>query len=182
MKRIILGGVPEQVNIPILLAIENGYFTEFGLDVQYKLVPEGTGKMLDLLETGELDVALTVTDGFIAGRAKGRKVELLGTYVSSPLIWAVAGSVTSPILSLDNLRNCTSNIRVGISRLGSGSHTMAQYMSSQLLGIPVEKLSFVVANNFDGLCRGVTEGLFDIFMWETFTTQPSFANRTLHKV
>lgn len=163
-----------------MIAIENNIFNEYGLDLHYRLVPEGTGAMLDLLENGTIDIALTVTDGFISGRAKGRRVELLGTFVSSPLIWAVAGSVTIPIISLDDLRG-RDRVRVGISRLGSGSHTMAQYLSSQL-GINNETVSFVVANNFEGLCKGVAEGAFDIFLWETFTTQPHFSSGILHKV
>ena len=78
------------------------------MNVEYKVVPEGTGAMLDALENKLADVATTVTDvrlvsmisiyggyvyifpicqGLIAGIAKKRKVEMIGTFVESPLIW-----------------------------------------------------------------------------------------------
>jgi hypothetical protein len=91
MASLILAGVPEQVNIPINICIERGIFKKYGIDVTFRLVPEGTGAMLNLLEEGGADLALTVTDAFMVGKANGRKVELLGTFVESPLVWAVAG-------------------------------------------------------------------------------------------
>lgn len=59
--------------------------------------------------SGDVDLALTVTDAFMVGKASGRKVNLLGTFVESPLVWAVAArterdDVTSiPELLGDNL-------------------------------------------------------------------------------
>ena len=64
-------------SLPIHLCLERGIFKKYGIDVDYRLVPEGTGAMLDKLESGDLDVALTVTDAFIAGKAKGRKIQLV---------------------------------------------------------------------------------------------------------
>ena len=43
-------GVPEQVNIPIKLCLEQGIFQKHGVDVQYTEVKEGTGKMLQMLD------------------------------------------------------------------------------------------------------------------------------------
>jgi hypothetical protein len=37
-------------------------------------VPEGTGRMLEMLEKNEADIALTVTDAFIVANSKGRAV------------------------------------------------------------------------------------------------------------
>ena len=84
LKRIRLAGVPEQAFIPIKLAQETGIFARLGIDVEWVSTPEGTGKLLTLVESGEVDVSLTVTDVFIAGKAKGREVSLCGT-ISSPL-------------------------------------------------------------------------------------------------
>ena len=69
MTIIRLAGVPEQAFMPILLAQQEGIFRKLGLEVQWKETPEGTGKLLTLVEEGEVDLALTVTDGFIAGKA-----------------------------------------------------------------------------------------------------------------
>ena len=70
---------------------------------------------------------------------------------------------------------------IGISRLGSGSHTMGFYLA-QLIGIPYDNLSFIVANNFAGLREGIRTGVFDIFLWERFTTKPYFDSGELHMV
>ena len=43
----------------------------YGLSVEYRLVPEGTGKILDLIDQGEVDLALCVTDAFVSGKSKG---------------------------------------------------------------------------------------------------------------
>jgi hypothetical protein len=123
-----------------------------------------------------------VTDGFIVGKANGRKVKLMGTFVDSPLVWAVAGPPTPKghappgVAAALNPARLGRPCRFGISRLGSGSHTMAHYASS-LHGISssssAQQPEFVVANNFAGLKAGVRDGSFDAFLWETFTTKPS---------
>ena len=44
-------GVPEQVNIPIKICLEQKIFRKHGVDVQYTEVKEGTGKMLQMLDS-----------------------------------------------------------------------------------------------------------------------------------
>ena len=119
-----------------------------------------------------MNCAITVTDAMIVGNANGRRVKLAGTYVSSPLTWALVGrpnsvGSTSPIL------------RYGISRKGSGSHTMAFYSSMLDKVSDKSSLSFHVANNFSGLRKGVSDNEFDGFLWEIFTTKPYIDNGEL---
>lgn len=186
MQRIRLAGVPEQVNLPIRICLDEGIFQRYGVDVEYRVVPEGTGKLMELVESGEVDIAIMVADGFIAGRANGRKVNLYGTYVSSPLVWAVAGLPgPTAIEDLNQISefNATKQFKYGISRRGSGSHTMAFYTNMKHgLGALNDESSFVVANNFQGLRKGVTDTVFDAFLWETFTTKPFFDSGELHKI
>ena len=170
--KIVLAGVPEQVNLPITYCIEQDIFKKWGLEVEFVLVPEGTGAMITKLENGEVDLALTVSDALIVGIASGRRVQLVGTFVDSPLVWAVAGNITSPYHSLAELMTKES-LKFGVSRIGSGSHTMAQYACA-LHGKSLDTVSFVIANNLDGLKKGVQNELFDAFLWETFTTKPLF--------
>jgi ABC-type nitrate/sulfonate/bicarbonate transport system substrate-binding protein len=40
-----LGGVPEHFNAPVQLGLQNGIFQKYELDVVFKEVPEGSGKM-----------------------------------------------------------------------------------------------------------------------------------------
>ena len=100
--RLSLLGVPEQVNTPIKLCLERGIFAKYGVDVTYTTVREGTGAMLKKLDAGEADLAITVTDGFIAGQAAGHKVALVGTYVESPLVWAVCAHPDSKLTCIED--------------------------------------------------------------------------------
>ncbi len=169
-------GVPEQVNIPLKIALEEELFEKYDLQVQYIETKEGTGKMIELLESGTVDLAFTVTDGLIAGNNKGKKVNLIGCYVSGPLEWGVWVHVDtdSNITLNDFLKSKLNNndkIKVGVSRIGSGSYTMTNYMA-KFHEIPQDKFEFVVANNIDGLKNGVQNESFDLFLWEYFTTKP----------
>lgn len=172
-----LGGVPEQVNIPIEICLKRGIFAKYNVDVEFTEIRQGTGRMLDMLEKDEIDVALTVTDAFMVGKSKSRKVSLCGTFVSSPLVWAIAGAYTTETKSIwDN-----KPVRFGISRLGSGSHTMATY-AAIMNNVDPSVLEFVIANDIEGLIDGVKSGTFDCFMWETFTTHPYFESKELSKL
>ena len=157
-SKIILAGVWEQVNIPICICSERGIFKKYGIDVEFRKVPEGTGKMLDMIEEGSVDLAITVADAFIAGKAKGRPIQICGTWVQSPLVWAIAGAGTNG--SFDTFEklgrrkmNNREGLSFGISRLGSGSHTMAFYLAQQN-NIPKSSLSFAVQNDFKSLRKG----------------------------
>jgi ABC-type nitrate/sulfonate/bicarbonate transport system substrate-binding protein len=170
MAKLVLAGVPEQVNIPISICRERGIFEKHGLEVEFRSVPEGTGKMLNMIEEGEVDVALTVADATIIGCAKGRPLQICGAWVNSPLVWAIAGARKKEPKRMGSNRNgivdlSTYNashglpLRFGISRPGSGSQSMAQYccMVNQLQ--PCE-LQFEVANDFKGLREGTASPAF----------------------
>jgi len=184
--------VPEQVNIPVNYLAELGIAEHHNIDLKVQLVPEGTGKMLEMLEKNEADIAMTVTDAFIVASSHGRAVQLAGVWVNSPLVWAIAASPLLPenvttlpeLIAYRKQKLQTDNVklRVGISRLGSGSQTMASYMS-MIHNLDFKNgLEFVVANNIHGLIKGIEEDLFDVFLWETFTTKPYFDKNTLKKI
>jgi ABC-type nitrate/sulfonate/bicarbonate transport system substrate-binding protein len=170
-----VGAVPEQVNIPLHDAATSKELRAAGVEVVVRSVPEGTGRMVEAVASGEMDLALPVTDGMIAAVAKGVSIELAGVYVQSPLTWAVAAAGDAKKTEIQQLE------RMGVSRLGSGSHTMSYYMAL-LHGMDPHKLSFTVANNFTNLRAGVKSDEFDAFLWETFTTQPYFASKELTKL
>jgi hypothetical protein len=197
-------GVPEQVNIPIQLCQEQGIFSKFGVEVDYKPVPEGTGAMLKKLHHNEADLAITVTDGFIAGQAAGFNVQLVGTYVDSPLTWAVSAHPDFPCNTIEEMFQKKETINVGISRLQSGSHTMSYYMADLLAkklqqpgasGQQQQKqglvgpqawrknqLQFKELGSFANLRDGIAAKDIDIFLWEVFTTKPFFDSGILKYV
>ena len=65
MKTIKIAGVPEHFNLPWHLCLENGEFEEAGIDLQWTDVPEGTGKMSQMLRDGETDIAVILTEGIV---------------------------------------------------------------------------------------------------------------------
>ena len=65
MKSLKIAGVPEHFNLPWQLAIENNKFHEVGIDLQWTDVPEGTGKLCQMLREGSTDIAVILTEGII---------------------------------------------------------------------------------------------------------------------
>ena len=74
-------------------------------------------------------------------------------------------------IPIEKLGEGEGKIRVGVSRLGSGSHTMAHYLANRE-GWNHGRLEFVPVQNIDGLKNGLKNKDFDFFMWEHFTTKP----------
>jgi len=131
--------------------------------------PSGTGQLISRLTNDEIDIAIALTDPLIAGIAKGSQAyKLVGSYVTSPLRWAViTGQRDSPYNQISDLQGTT----LGISRNGSGSQTMAYVMALQQ-GWPTDNLAFQINNDIQGLINSVNDGSTSAFMWEWFTTKP----------
>ncbi|KAJ2160752.1 hypothetical protein GGF46_001998 [Coemansia sp. RSA 552] len=122
--------------------------------------------MVRRLVAGELDVAICVTEGLVAGVAQNPELCLFGTYVESPLPWAISVGVGAKYSSIDDL---AFGATFGISRAGSGSEVMAKYACSlyEWKGAP----KFKVLGDVNGLIGGVQEGQADAFLWERTTMQ-----------
>lgn len=159
-------GVPEHFNLAWRRLAERRALESLAVDLDWQEIPEGTGRMIDLLERGEADMALLLTEGAIAGVANGRPIRLLGAWVASPLRWGVHVAGASSAEDPDDLRGQ----RFAISRFGSGSHLMAGIYARdrQWPSAP----EFVVVDNLAGARRALTAGEAEIFLWERFTTQP----------
>lgn len=171
MKNVNIIGVPEHFNLPWHLAMEDGAFEDRGILLNWIEVPEGTGKMCQMLETGEADMAIILTEGIIKSISQGNPSKIVQEYVSSPLLWGIHVAADSPRQTIDALQDD----KVAISRLGSGSHLMA-YINAQNQGWNTEKLQFEIVDNLDGAVKNLTDGSNAYFMWEHFTTKPLVDN------
>ncbi|KAJ3479529.1 hypothetical protein NLI96_g8998 [Meripilus lineatus] len=130
--------------------------------------PSGTGQLISRLTNDEIDIAIALTDPLISGIAKGSEAyKLVGSYVTTPLNWAVTTGVSSRFKSISDLKDTT----LGISRYGSGSQTMAYVMALQQ-GWPTDGLKFQVNNDIHRLVASVNDDSTSAFMWEWFTTKP----------
>jgi len=160
-------GVPEHFNLPWHLCLENGEFEKENIDLQWTDVPEGTGKMCQMLRDGTADIAVILTEGIIKDIVNGNPSKIVQVYVESPLIWGIHVAAHSTFQTLADLENT----KVAISRQGSGSQLMA-YVNAKNQGWDTSKLQFEIVNTLDGGVTALTEGTADYFMWEHFMTKP----------
>ena len=160
-------GVPEHFNLPWHLCLENGEFEKENIDLQWTDVPEGTGKMCQMLRDGTADIAVILTEGIIKDIVNGNPSKIVQVYVESPLIWEIHVAAHSTFQNLADLENS----KAAISRLGSGSQLMA-YVNAKNQGWDTSKLQFEIVNTLDGGVTALTEGRADYFMWERFMTKP----------
>ena len=167
MKTIKIAGVPEHFNLPWHLCIENGEFEAVGIDLQWTDVPEGTGKMCQMLRDAETDIAVILSEGIVKDINAGNPSKIVQVYVESPLIWGIHVAAKSNFKTLSDLENK----KVAISRLGSGSQLMA-YVNANNQGWKTENLQFEIVNTIDGAVESLTKGESDYFMWEHFMTKP----------
>ncbi|KAG9594221.1 periplasmic binding protein-like II, partial [Aureobasidium melanogenum] len=181
-ERLRIGYIPEHFSTPLHFAIKH-----FGLEADIKPFPTGTGALTASLKDNSIDVAIGLTEGFVAdlGKTNASKetpaYKLVGTYVESPLCWAISVGNKSSI----NNENELDGKRVGVSRIGSGSYVMSYVLADQKGWLEKSKKPFEVVplGDFKALRHGVNEGdKADFFMWEHFTTKKFYDNGELKRV
>ena len=167
MKTIQIAGVPEHFNLPWHLAMEEGAFADRGIDLIWTDIPEGTGRMCEMLRNGETDLAIILTEGIVKDIISGNSASIVQEYIGSPLYWGIHVDAHSTYRTLDDLKGKTA----AISRFGSGSHLMT-YIHADNMKWPTEALQFKVVNTLGGAVSALQQGEADYFMWEHFTTKP----------
>lgn len=177
MNTVRIIGVPEHFNLPWHLAIEEGAFENRGVHLQWTEIPEGTGKMCQMLLDDSTDLAIILTEGIVKSITEGNPAKIIQEYIASPLQWGIhVGAKTSFTSSKD-----LENTRAAISRYGSGSHLMA-YIYAKNNGWDTASLQFEVINNLEGAVEALTHEQADYFMWEHFTTKPLVDNGTFRRL
>lgn len=167
-----IGFVPEHFSTPLHFAEKH-----FGLQANVIPFPSGSGHMITALRNKEIDVAIGLTEAWVAGLGK-EDVEgdggyrIVGTYVETPLCWAISTGAQRPeISSVASLKDSA----VGVSRIGSGSYVMSYVLADQQGWLTSPEKSpykgFKVLQTFDKLRAAVNDGTADFFMWEHFTSK-----------
>ncbi|BDB57434.1 substrate-binding domain-containing protein [Flavobacterium ammonificans] len=177
MNQVKIVGVPEHFNLPWHLCLENGEFEKENIDLQWTDVPEGTGKMCQMLRDGSTDIAVILTEGIIKDIVGGNPSKIVQIYVESPLIWGIHVGAQSNHQSLTDLEKT----KAAISRLGSGSQLMA-YVNAKNQGWNTNELQFEIVNTIDGAVTALTDGTADYFMWEHFMTKPLVDNGVFRRL
>lgn len=165
MTTLRIAGVPEPYNLPWHLAMEQGLFAKAGIDLQWHAVPEGTGRMCQMLRDGELDMAVLVTEGAVRDILNGGPHRIVSTFVESPLPWGVHVPARSHLREPSQLKG----VPFAISRPGSGSHIMAM-LYAERLGWRPRAEDLVVVHNMEGAAERMCSDGPIIFLWETYVT------------
>lgn len=177
MKTIKVGGVPEHFNLPWHLCIEEKLFEARGINVIWKDFPGGTGAMNQALRSGEIDVAVILTEGVLKDIISGNESKIIQTYIGSPLVWGIHVAAGSKYKSVEELKNT----KAAISRKGSGSHLMA-YVNAQNHEWNTKELQFEIVKDLDGAVEALKDDKAQYFMWEHFTTKPLVDNHTFRRL
>ncbi|KAK0638525.1 hypothetical protein B0T16DRAFT_394436 [Cercophora newfieldiana] len=187
-----IGYVPEHFSTPIHFAKKY-----YGLDAELIAFPSGTGHMITALRAGDIDIGIGLTEGWVAGLGKPAfeigdgGYRLVGTYVETPLCWAISTGAARPeITSVDSLKGS----KIGVSRIGSGSYVMGYVLAEErgwliptvAIGNAVDSAApyseFKVLNTFENLRRAVNSGEADFFMWEHFTSKRYYDSGEIRRV
>ncbi|KAL8757503.1 MAG: hypothetical protein Q9184_004183 [Pyrenodesmia sp. 2 TL-2023] len=184
MPSLRIGFVPEHFSTPLHFAR-----THFALTATLIPFPSGTGHMVTSLRSGEIDLAIGLTEGWVAAlsTSTSQEFKIVGTYVESPLCWAIStGRDRDDIHTIGDLRGK----KMGVSRVGSGSYVMgfvladregwlSQPQSSSSAAAEDEEkekekrqpFEVQTLQNFENLRKAVGDGTADFFMWEYFTSK-----------
>ena len=142
--------------------------------------------MAAALKDNTIDVAIGLTEGFVADLGKTAPSKqtpsygLVGTYVQSPLCWAISVGSKSTLSAADQLQGK----KVGVSRIGSGSYVMSYVLADRHGWLTPGRPPFepVVLGDFKALRAGVNGTDADFFMWEHFTTKKFYDNGELKRI
>jgi len=159
--------VPEHFSIPFKWGVEKKIFEKHGVEIVTEEFPRGTGSMCRSLRNNEIEVAVALTEGIISDIAtNGKDIQLVSTYVQSPLHWGIVVDKQSDIKTVEDLKGRT----IGISRLGSGSHLMS-FLLALRHQWNLNELKFVPQGGLHELLDGLKQKKCDVFMWERFMTK-----------
>jgi ABC-type nitrate/sulfonate/bicarbonate transport system substrate-binding protein len=168
-----IGGVPEHFNLPWIQAFEQNKSQSLGAEISWNFFPGGTGAMTQALSNGSLDVAILLTEGYMAAYQKGLDAKIIQCYIESPLQWGIYSNKKNTV-TFDN------DTKIAISRKGSGSHLMPLIHAEQL-GVSLNENQFKVVHHLDDGIKSLSEDC-DYFYWEKWMTQPFVDQGLVKKV
>jgi ABC-type nitrate/sulfonate/bicarbonate transport system substrate-binding protein len=161
----IIRGVPEPFNYPWLYAIEQGYFNAF--DLQWQDEPSGTGALCQSFCEGKIELAISLTDATLMQISKGTPCTIVNFFVLSPLKWSIHTCASRPENKIEDF----AQPKYAISRLGSGSQTMA-VMEARKRGMHVPDSNWVVTHTMEESIESLQKKKTDVFFWEKYITAP----------
>jgi sulfonate transport system substrate-binding protein len=134
--------------------------------------PRGTGSMCRSLKNKDVDVIIALSEGLVTDKINNDSdLVIISTYVTSKLTWGNVVKYDSEIATYDDLKD--REIKVGISRFGSGSHVMTNILAkSRNLDV-----KYFPTGGMEDLINSLEEGETDTFMWERFMLRPAVTEK-----
>lgn len=172
-----IAGVPEPFNLPWQLALERRAFVRAKIELQWRTIPEGTGRMCELLRKGETDLAVLVTEGAVKDILGGKPSRIVSPFVDTPLTWGVHVGALTALRTPEDLQG----VPFAISRFNSGSHLMSLAYAKEH-GRDLSEKDFIVVNDLAGAVKRLQEPEPAIFLWEKFITAAHVHAGTLRRV
>ncbi|WP_201840140.1 ABC transporter substrate-binding protein [Microvirga zambiensis] len=160
-------------NVPMMVAAENGYWREQGLDVTVQVLDSGS-QIATALVSGAADIgAGTATSSIPLSRAAGNQLTFVGPYHNNPMVVngvarvAVIGSTKSGVKAGD--AKSLVGKTIGAS-LGSTSESyLKSYLASRGVGMGDVKL---VNLSVPDMSVALTQGNADaVVPWEPYVSQ-----------
>lgn len=176
MDRIRIGGVPEHFNLPIHLAIENGWFSKEDINLEWTDFPGGSGFMKEALRNNELDLCILLTEGIVADILQGNPSKIVSGFIKTSLTWGIHTKANS-----ESSTKSIFDKKIAISRFGSGSHLMP-IVHAMMEDQSIKKNQFVEVSDINGGIDSLQNGTSEIFYWEKFTTKPFLESRQMKKI
>jgi len=175
MSFLSVGGVPEHFNLPWQQAIVHDAFAAVGVNLAWTYYSGGTGALTEALQSGDLDLAILLTEGYLSARSNGLEARIVKVYIDTPLIWGIY-SANPNVHSVGGGEG-----KYAISRFGSGSHLMAMIHAEQRKEVLTHN-QFAVVNSLDGAMNALSAGEADYFYWEKFMTRPYVQSGTVRLI
>ena len=168
--------------------------------------------MITSLQSNEIDVGIGLTEGWVAGLGKAQVeskdagYRMVGTYVETPLCWAIStGANREDMTGVEGLNGA----KMGVSRIGryaflprsvrtlgaddprSGSYVMGFVLadthnwlsppSASSLSAPAP-FDIIPLQTFARLREAVNDRTADFFMWEHFTSKRYYENGEIKRI
>lgn len=152
--------VDDVTEVPVAIAIKNGYFKKYGLDVKaIKSIKSLNSSLL----SGESDISVGIPPAFIMAAAEGAEIKTVGTV-----------SNDSPQVFVSYKKPADIKV-VGIPRTAGESHLRTLELLP-LLGVDVASVNFQVLGTHDVLAKTLAEkkvdgGSFQKGVWLLFKQQ-----------
>ena len=89
MTNLKVGGVPEHFNYPWYVTLKNKEYSNHNINLRWQDFPGGTGEMCAALRSGEVDIAIVLTEGIIKDLTENQHSSIVQIFVKSPLIWGI---------------------------------------------------------------------------------------------